>query len=102
MKKSMSGKKGNSPAAKAKKKSTAKSSGPSNMAVTGKNQERKWQAQDDARTLAQAQEISMDKKRMGIAVKEANMMAKEAEIQAMKMKSIGKGQMMEAGKEQKK
>lgn len=99
MKKPMAGKgkKGN-PSSMKPKKGTPKSTATTGINRPSKMDEKRWQAQDDARTLAQAQEISMDKKRMGMAVKEANMMAKEAEMQAMKMKNIGKGPMMENGK----
>lgn len=52
---------------------------------------KKWQAQDDARTLAQAQEIAMDKARMSMATKAANQMAKEAQAHADKLNNVAKG-----------
>lgn len=52
---------------------------------------KKWQAQDDARTLAQAQEIAMDKARMRMATKAANQMAKEAQAHADKLNTVAKG-----------
>ena len=43
--------------------------------------ERKWQAEDDARIMAQYQEIMNDKARMSRATKEATRQARETEPQ---------------------
>ena len=51
-------------------------------------QERKWRAQDDARTLSYATEIASDPKRLSAAQKEAAKMAKETEKAAMAMKKV--------------
>lgn len=51
-------------------------------------QEKKWQAQDDARTLATAEAIKNDAARMRAAKREAKKMAEEQEQQAMAMKTI--------------
>jgi hypothetical protein len=51
-------------------------------------QEKKWQAQDDARTLAMAEAIKNDTARMRAAKREAKKMAEEQEQQAMAMKTI--------------
>lgn len=56
------------------------------MAVS-KKQEQQWQAQDDARVMAQYQEIISDKARMGRAVKEANKQAQDLTKRASAMKS---------------
>lgn len=59
------------------------------MAVS-KKQEQQWQAQDDARVMAQYQEIISDKARMGRAVKEANKQAQDLTKRANAMKSAAK------------
>jgi len=51
-------------------------------------QDLKWQREDDARTLARAQEIIADKKRHSGAVKEAKNMVKTEEKRAMAMKKV--------------
>jgi hypothetical protein len=52
--------------------------------------EKKWRAQDDAQTLARAEEIKMDKMRHSMASKEAINMAKEHQKKADSMKKIAK------------
>lgn len=59
------------------------------MAVS-KKQEQQWQAQDDARVMAQYQEIISDKARMGRAVKEANKQAQDLTKRANALKSAAK------------
>lgn len=56
------------------------------MAIS-KKQEQQWQAQDDARVMAQYQEIIGDKARMGRAIKEANKQANDLSKRASAMKS---------------
>lgn len=51
-------------------------------------QERKWRAQDDARTLSYATEIASDSKRLNAAKKEAARMAAETEKAAKAMKKV--------------
>jgi hypothetical protein len=53
-------------------------------------QDRKWQAEEDARSLAAANEIKKDKKRMTAAKKEAKTMAKEADTKAKAMKQVAR------------
>lgn len=53
------------------------------------NEEKKWRAQEDARTLAEAETIKQDKTRVNAAKKEAVRMAKEAEDRMKAMKKIG-------------
>lgn len=52
--------------------------------------DRRWMAQDDARTLARAEEIKGDSKRFKAAAKEAKSMAKEKMDEANAMKKIAK------------
>ena len=52
--------------------------------------ERKWQAEDDARIMAQYQEIMSDKARMSRATKEANRQAKDLQKRANVMKQVSK------------
>lgn len=47
-----------------------------------------WRAEDDARTLAQAEAIKADKKRMSAAAKKARAIAKERAQEAAAMKKI--------------
>lgn len=56
------------------------------MAIS-KKEEQKWQAQDDARVMAQYQEIISDKARMGRAVKEATKQASDLSKRANAMKT---------------
>ena len=50
--------------------------------------EAQWQAESDARTLAEAERIKSDKKRSGSASKAATRMAVEAQKEATSMKKI--------------
>lgn len=52
--------------------------------------ERKWQAEDDARIMAQYQEIMNDKARMSRATKEANRQARDLQKRANVMKQVSK------------
>jgi hypothetical protein len=61
-----------------------------NIMAVSKKQEQQWQAQDDARVMAQYQEIISDKARMGRAVKEANKQAQDLTKRASAMKSAAK------------
>ena len=55
-----------------------------------KKDEMKWQAEDDARTMAQYQEILSDKARMGRAIKVAERQAKALAKRANAMQSVAK------------
>ena len=59
------------------------------MAIS-KKQEQQWQAQDDARVMAQYQEIMGDKTRMNRAIKEAEKQAKDLSKRANAMQSAAK------------
>ena len=52
------------------------------------SEQQKWQAQDDAYTMARYQEIKADKARMSRAVKVAQQQAKGLEAQAKAMKKV--------------
>jgi hypothetical protein len=52
--------------------------------------EKRWQAESDARALAEANLISKDKKRLAAAKKQANKMAKEKASEAAAMKNVAK------------
>ncbi len=51
-------------------------------------QDKKWEREDDARTLARAQEIMSNKTRYSGAVKEAKIMAVKEDEQIKAMKKI--------------
>lgn len=53
-----------------------------------KAQERKWLAQDDARIMAQYEEIMKDKSRKARAIKEAQAQANDLQKRANVMKSV--------------
>ena len=53
-------------------------------------QDKKWQREEDARTLARAQEIMDNKPRLNGAVREAKVMAKQDEKRIAAMKKIAK------------
>lgn len=57
------------------------------MATKLSKQDLQWQAESDARTMAQYQEIMSDKARMGRAIKEANKQASDLTKRASAMKS---------------
>jgi len=52
------------------------------------SQERQWQAEEDARTMARYQEILSDKSRMGRAVKVAKQQATELNKRAAAMNKV--------------
>ena len=52
--------------------------------------EKKWQAESDASTMAQYQEIISDKARMERAIKVARQQAKDLEKRASAMQSVAK------------
>ena len=51
-------------------------------------EEKRWQAEGDAHTLARAQEIQADKGRMGAAKKVAGQQAKELQKQTRAMQNV--------------
>ena len=53
-----------------------------------KTQEQKWQAEDDARTMANYQEILNDKGRLGRAIKVAKKQATDLNKRANAMQSV--------------
>lgn len=53
-------------------------------------QDQQWQAECDARTMAQYQEILNDKARMNRAIKEANKQAQDLSKRANAMQSVAK------------
>lgn len=59
------------------------------MAIS-KRQEQQWQAEDDARTMANYQEILGDKARMNRAIKVAQQQAKDLSKRASAMQSVAK------------
>ena len=54
-------------------------------------QDKQWQRESDANTLAEAEEIKIDKGRLGGAKKEAKVMAKRDEKRANAMKKVAAG-----------
>lgn len=60
------------------------------MVMTSKKQEQQWQAESDARTMAQYQEIMQDKARMNRAVKEAEKQARDLNKRASVMQSAAR------------
>jgi hypothetical protein len=59
------------------------------MAIT-KKQEQQWQAEDDARTMANYQEILSDKNRMNRAIRVAERQAKDLTKRANAMQSVAR------------
>lgn len=59
------------------------------MAIT-KKQEQQWQAEDDARTMANYQEILSDKNRMNRAIRVAEKQAKDLTKRANAMQSVAR------------
>ena len=59
------------------------------MAIT-KKQEQQWQAEDDARTMANYQEILSDKNRMNRAIKVARQQAADLTKRASAMQSVAR------------
>lgn len=60
------------------------------VAVPMKFDESRWRAEEDARTLAEAESIKKDPKRMAKAAKRAGQMAKEKMDQANAMKRVAR------------
>ena len=60
------------------------------MAAKLTKQDQQWQAESDARTMAQYQEILSDKARMSRAIKEANKQANELSKRASAMQNAAK------------
>ncbi len=58
--------------------------------MISKKQEQQWQAEDDARTMAQYQEIMGDKNRMNRAIKVAQKQAQDLTKRANAMQSVAK------------
>jgi len=58
-------------------------------------QDKKWEAENDARTLAEAAAIRKDKLRISAAKKEAGTMAKEQQIKATALKQIARSKVGE-------
>jgi len=58
------------------------------MAISMDAQEKKWQRESDAHTLAQAEEIKSDKGRLTGAKKEAKVMVKQTNKRAAAMKKV--------------
>lgn len=56
------------------------------MAISNKDRQQ-WQAEDDARVMAQYQEIMSDRFRMNRAIKEANKQASDLSKRATAMKN---------------
>lgn len=63
------------------------------MAKKSSTLDKKWQAEMDAHTLAQYQEIMADKKRMNAAMKQAKAQAEQLERQATAMKKAYGGKL---------
>jgi len=61
-------------------------------------QDKKWQAQDDARTLAQANEIKSDPTRIRAAVKEAKVMVKEEQQRLTSISKVAKVKVLQRKK----
>lgn len=60
------------------------------MADKMSKQDQQWQAESDARTMAQYQEILSDKARMNRAIKEANKQAAELNKRASAMQNAAR------------
>lgn len=58
--------------------------------MNSKKQEQQWQAESDAHTMAQYQEILGDKQRMSRAIKVAQQQAKDLTKRANAMQSVAK------------
>lgn len=55
--------------------------------------EKKWQAESDARTLSEAEAIKLDEKRMDAAQKAAQRLQEEKQAEADGMRRVAKGQL---------
>lgn len=60
------------------------------MAITLSAEEKRWRAEDDARTLAEAERIKEDKARMDAAQAAAKKMAEEEEERIRAMRKIAR------------
>ena len=61
-----------------------------NMAPAITASDKKWEAEQDARTLMESQVISNDKRRMNAAIKAAKRMAKEKAAESKAMNGVAK------------
>lgn len=61
-------------------------------------QDKKWQAQDDARTLAQANEVKADTTRLKAAVKEAKVMVKDEQKRLTSISKVAKVKVLQRNK----
>lgn len=61
-------------------------------------QDKKWQAQDDARTLAQANEVKSDTPRLKAAVKEAKIMVKDEQKRLTSISKVAKVKVLQGKK----
>lgn len=58
--------------------------------MISKKEQRQWQAEDDARTMANYQEILGDKSRLNRAIKVAQQQARDLNKRAAAMQSVAK------------
>lgn len=58
--------------------------------MNSKRQEQQWQAESDAHTMAEYQQILSDKARMGRAIKVAQQQAKDLSKRANAMQSVAR------------
>ncbi len=58
--------------------------------MISKKEQRQWQAEDDARTMANYQEILGDKNRLNRAIKVAQQQARDLNKRAAAMQSVAK------------
>ena len=63
---------------------------PEEPVMTERAREKKWQEESDVHTLANAQEIQQDKKRLLATTKRATVMAKDVKAQAGKLEQVAK------------
>ena len=66
----------------------------SEVKLSDDEQEKKWQREDDARTLANAAEIGNDKERLEAAQKAAKDMLEEEQSRAEAMKAVAAGNLV--------
>ena len=60
------------------------------MTIALNADDRRWQREEDARTLARAEEIIANKRRHNAAVSEAKKMVKAEELRALAMKKVAR------------
>ena len=63
---------------------------PAEPVMTDKAREKKWQEESDVHTLANAQEIQQDKKRLIATTRRASVMARDVKAQAGKLEQVAK------------